>query len=62
MRHYRVVKLLDHGRSRWVVVSSSIRDDDTWDIIAEFSGRNACFRYIDDLHERNKALEHAGAA
>jgi hypothetical protein len=60
VRCYRVVKLTEDSRALWLVVSSSMRDDDTWDVIYRAESRHDAFRYVDDVLERNRMLERAG--
>lgn len=56
MRNYKVVRLIDGERCRWVVVSVSLRDDDTWDVIAEFPTRGEALDYRDEVRDRNRRL------
>lgn len=62
MRHYRIVRLIDRDWDRWCVVSSSLRDDDTWDVIASFPQRIRALGYLDDVIARDKTLRQAGHA
>ena len=55
-RTYRVVKLVIGERQAWVVVSASLRDDDTWDVITQCGTRTEAFDYVDAVVARNRAL------
>lgn len=55
-RTYRVVKLVADGRHAWLVVSSSLRDDDTWDVIRKTDTRTEAFDYVADVAERGRLL------
>lgn len=61
-RHYRVVRLIDKDRDQWAVVSVSMRDDATWDVIETCPTRHAAFTYIVGVHERYESLVAAGLA
>lgn len=55
-RHYRVVRLVVGDAAAWIVASSSLRDDNTWDVIAKFLSRDQAMAYVDDVLSRNREL------
>ena len=62
MRHrsHRIVKLtFGEARAMWVVVSLSMRDDDTWDVIARFTSAGEAFDYVEEVVERNAEIAAA---
>lgn len=59
MRRYRVVRLLNGDRLRWAVVSVSLRDDETWDVLQEFVTRTEAFAYIGEVQERGGVMGYA---
>lgn len=62
MRHYRIVRLIHRDFDQWAVVSSSITDEEVWDVIATCRTRAQAAVYIDDVLERNDTLRKAGLA
>ncbi len=60
-RTYRVVKLVIDGNHAWLVVSASLRDDDTWDVIHRAKTRIDAFEYVEEVVRRNRALVRVGA-
>ncbi len=59
-RTYRIVKLVIGERQAWIVVSSSLRDDDTWDVIVQCGTRTEAFDYVQEVTERNAASSEVG--
>jgi hypothetical protein len=55
-RTYRVVKLIADGRHAWLVVSASLRDDDTWDVIYKAGTRTEAYDYVDEVVQRNQLI------
>lgn len=57
MRHYRILKLRDPEWERWAVISLSLREDDTWDVINEFPVRSMAVDYVNEVMARNAELD-----
>lgn len=58
MRTYRVVHLIDDKRDlrHWAVVSASLRDDETWDVIDVFGSKRQAFAYIGEVQHRQEVI------
>lgn len=56
-RRYRVVRLKNGEWMRWAVVSVSLRGDETWDVIQEFTTRAEAFAYVGEVDTRNRVIE-----
>lgn len=57
MRSYRVVKMTHGDRMPvWAVVSVSLRDDDTWDVIQTFHTADDAWEYVIEVTERTRTL------
>lgn len=61
-RHHRIVRLTfrEDDRSVWVVVSPSLRDDDTWDVLYTSGSREVCFEWVKGVDRTNSMRELAG--
>ena len=56
-RSHRIVKLsFGEERATWVVVSPSLRDDDTWDVLHRARSRQGCEAWISEVDARHHAL------
>jgi hypothetical protein len=55
-RTYRIVKLIAGGRHAWLVVSASLRDDETWDVIQTCDTRTEAVEYVEEVCARNGAI------
>lgn len=60
LRDYKVVKFRRGNRSGWFVVSESLREDTTWDVIKTCKTRDAALAYVDEVRGRTRSLVEAG--
>ena len=59
-RNHRIVRLAVDGHFAWLVVSTSLRDDETWDVLYRGRSREACEDYVRDVDRRHTMLSLAG--